>query len=105
MAAATAPHAPSAEHAALDHYGKAIGLAFQIQDDVLDVESSTAQLGKTQGKDAAQGKSTYVALMGLDAARARAGELFDEACDALAPLAGRADDLIALAESIRVRNC
>lgn len=89
---------------ALDHYGKAIGLAFQIQDDVLDVESSTEQLGKTQGKDVAQDKSTYVALMGLAAAKQRAGELFDQARDALALFGERAGLLLALADHIQQRD-
>jgi len=89
---------------ALDHYGKAIGLAFQIQDDVLDVESSTEQLGKTQGKDVAQDKSTYVTLMGLAAAKQRADELFDQARDALALFGEHAGLLLALADHIQQRD-
>ena len=68
---------------ALERYGDAVGLAFQIADDVLDVTATTDQLGKTAGKDAAHGKSTYPAVLGLDAARARADALADEACEAL----------------------
>ena len=55
---------------ALAQYGEAIGLAFQIVDDLLDVEASTAELGKTAGKDAEQRKPTYVSLLGAQAARA-----------------------------------
>jgi geranylgeranyl diphosphate synthase type II len=64
-------------------YGDAVGLAFQIADDVLDVTSTTDQLGKTAGRDAALRKSTYPALLGLSGARARAEALTDEACHAL----------------------
>jgi farnesyl diphosphate synthase len=69
---------------ALDGYARAAGLAFQVIDDVLDVASSSATLGKTAGKDAAQRKPTYVSLLGLDAARAKALALADEACAAIA---------------------
>ncbi len=68
---------------ALDRYGRAVGLAYQIADDVLDVTSTTAQLGKTAGRDAALGKSTYPALLGIPGAVARADALTREACDAL----------------------
>lgn len=63
--------APSELLAVLDDYARALGLAFQIKDDLLDVESDSATLGKTAGKDAAQGKPTYVALLGVSGARAR----------------------------------
>jgi farnesyl diphosphate synthase/geranylgeranyl diphosphate synthase type II len=75
--------APAPIMAALGAYGDAVGLAFQIADDVLDVTATTVQLGKTAGKDAAHGKSTYPAVLGLDEARARAGALADDACAAL----------------------
>jgi geranylgeranyl pyrophosphate synthase len=65
------------------HYGDAVGLAFQIADDLLDVTSTTDQLGKTAGRDAALRKSTYPALLGLGVARARAEALSDDACHAL----------------------
>ena len=68
---------------ALDTYGRSVGLAFQIADDVLDVTATTDQLGKTAGKDAARRKSTYPALMGIDRAVARAETLVDDACAAL----------------------
>ena len=69
--------------AALDRYGSAIGLAFQIMDDVLDVTSTTDELGKTVGRDAELHKSTYPALLGTDGARQRAEALIDDATSAL----------------------
>ena len=84
--------------AQLDTYADALGLAFQIRDDVLDVEGDAGQLGKTAGKDAAQGKSTYPGLLGLAAARERLAAL-DEAMQlALAPLGANADALRMLAQ-------
>jgi geranylgeranyl diphosphate synthase type II len=65
--------------AALRRYGEATGLAFQIVDDLLDIEESAATLGKTAGKDVEQGKLTYPALLGVEAARAEAGRLLAEA--------------------------
>lgn len=78
---------------ALDRYGHRIGLAFQIQDDILDVEGDTATLGKRQGADQALDKPTYPALMGLDPARALARQMHDEAVEALAGLGSSADSL------------
>jgi geranylgeranyl pyrophosphate synthase len=69
--------------AAVERYGAAIGLAFQIMDDVLDVTASTDELGKTAGRDVALGKSTYPALLGVDGARRRADALIDDAMSAL----------------------
>ena len=69
--------------AALDQYGRSIGLAFQILDDVLDLTSSTAALGKTARRDEALGKSTYPALLGVEGARARAEHLVTAALGAL----------------------
>ena len=68
---------------ALAQYGAALGLAFQIIDDVLDVTATTETLGKTAGRDAALGKSTYPALLGVDGAMQRADTLIDEGCHAL----------------------
>ena len=68
---------------AFTHYGDAIGLAFQIADDVLDVTATTDQLGKTAGRDIALAKSTYPALLGVDGAVARAKALVEEGCAAL----------------------
>lgn len=89
---------------ALDHFGKCLGLAFQIQDDILDVEGSSADLGKTAGKDEASHKSTYPAVMGMRAAKERAGELFADAMAALAPLGEAAEPLRVLADRIRGRD-
>ncbi len=66
-------------------YATALGLAFQIADDVLDVTGDAAKAGKALHKDAAAGKATFVSLLGLDGARARANSLVTDACDALAP--------------------
>ncbi|GAB4397887.1 MAG: (2E,6E)-farnesyl diphosphate synthase [Rhodoferax sp.] len=70
--------------AALDDYGAAIGLAFQVVDDILDVTADTQTLGKTAGKDALHDKPTYVSSLGLDGAQAMAQQLLDQALDALA---------------------
>jgi geranylgeranyl pyrophosphate synthase len=69
---------------ALERYGRAVGLAFQIMDDVLDVTSTTSALGKTIGRDAALGKSTYPALLGVEGARQRAQSLIGEGLESLA---------------------
>jgi len=69
--------------AALDRYASAIGLAFQIVDDILDVEASSAELGKTAGKDEAQNKATYVSVLGMAEAKARAARLREAAGSAL----------------------
>jgi geranylgeranyl pyrophosphate synthase len=69
---------------ALGRYGALVGLAFQIADDVLDVTATSAQLGKTAGRDAQHRKSTYPAVLGIDGARARARSLVDRACQELA---------------------
>jgi geranylgeranyl pyrophosphate synthase len=75
--------APADQLAALRRYGSAVGLAFQIADDVLDVTATTDELGKTAGRDLALQKSTYPALLGVEGAVRRAGALVDEACAAL----------------------
>ncbi len=80
-----------ADVAPLRAYATALGLAFQIADDVLDVTGDAGKAGKALQKDAAAGKATFVSLLGLDGARARAKSLIDEACDALAPYGARAD--------------
>jgi farnesyl diphosphate synthase len=77
----------------LRQYGAAIGLAFQIADDVLDVEGDPDRLGKATGKDAGKHKATFVSLLGLDAAKARARELVETACDSLAPYGNEAQTL------------
>ncbi|MGY3641536.1 (2E,6E)-farnesyl diphosphate synthase [Pseudomonas sp. PK-RTE-24] len=89
---------------ALQTYAQAIGLAFQVQDDILDVESDTATLGKRQGADIARDKPTYPALLGLDAAKAYALELRDQALQALRPFDAAAEPLRELARYIVERR-
>jgi farnesyl diphosphate synthase len=103
MAAAAADATAEVEQR-LEAYGRHIGLAFQIQDDVLDETASTAELGKTAGKDLAQHKSTYPSLLGLDGARQRAAALFDEARSVVAALPGGAEPLCWLADFIEGRG-
>lgn len=88
----------------LDHYAKCVGLAFQVVDDVLDQESSTATLGKTAGKDAANNKPTYVSVLGIARAKALAEELRLEAQSALAGLGSAAHRLAELADFIVLRK-
>ena len=89
---------------ALRAYGQALGLAFQIQDDVLDVEGDTAVIGKAQGADQRLNKPTYPALLGLDQARQHARDLVHTGCAALAPLGNAAAPLIALARFMIERD-
>jgi geranylgeranyl diphosphate synthase type II len=89
---------------ALARYAGAIGLAFQVQDDILDVESDTATLGKTQGKDQAHDKPTYPALLGLEAAKAYALALRDQALAALEGFGEGAEPLRELARYIVERR-
>lgn len=80
----------------LDRYANAIGLAFQVQDDILDIVGDTEVIGKRQGADIALGKSTYPALLGLEGAREKARLLYQEAMDALARVAAHSFDTTAL---------
>ena len=89
---------------ALDRYAAAVGLSFQVVDDVLDVEGTDKSLGKTAGKDAMQGKTTYVSLLGLDVARKRVAELREEARAALLDFGARARRLNELADWIALRK-
>ncbi|WAJ38336.1 polyprenyl synthetase family protein [Pseudomonas sp. GOM7] len=89
---------------ALLNYARAIGLAFQVQDDILDVESDTATLGKTQGKDEAHDKPTYPALLGLEAAKDYALELRDQALHAVRLFGDSAEPLRELARYIVERR-
>ena len=81
----------------MDAFADDLGLAFQIQDDILDVEASTEQLGKSAGKDAAQAKATYPALLGLDGAKALLAELAERMPKHLSGFGARAEALNALA--------
>ena len=92
------------ELALVDAFAKCIGLAFQVVDDVLDAESSTATLGKTAGKDAMANKPTYVSAMGLAPAREFANELRQQALDAVAVFGPRAQRLRELADFIVLRK-
>lgn len=82
---------------ALDRFAKCVGLAFQVQDDILDVSGNTATLGKTGGKDAASDKPTYPTLLGMEGAREKAQELVDDALASLAGFGQEAEPLRALA--------
>jgi farnesyl diphosphate synthase len=93
-----------AERAGLDRYAKAVGLAFQVVDDLLDYEGNTATLGKTAGKDSRQGKPTYVSAIGVPRARELAEELRGDAHAALGSLRPRAARLEALADFVVLRK-
>lgn len=88
---------------ALDDYASALGLAFQIRDDLLDVEGATATLGKTAGKDAAQSKPTFPALLGIDGTHRRLRQVTAQALAALAPFGARAGQLAELARHVAAR--
>jgi farnesyl diphosphate synthase len=89
-----------ADFAHLDRYSKCIGLAFQVVDDILDEEGDAATLGKTAGKDRAEGKPTYTSVMGMGAAKRFAEELLGDSLAALSTFGARADRLRSLAEFI-----
>jgi farnesyl diphosphate synthase len=82
-----------ADPAPLRAYGDALGLAFQIADDILDVTGDAASMGKAVGKDAGAGKATFVSLLGLDEAKRRAAALVQHACDALSSYGDGAETL------------
>lgn len=88
----------------LESYGRAIGLAFQVVDDCLDVESTSEQMGKNTRKDSALGKLTYPSLMGLQESKRWAVQLVDEACSAIAPLGVAANNLIDVAKFVVERS-
>ena len=104
LGALASGYAENAELRSLQTYAQAIGLAFQVQDDILDVESDTQTLGKRQGADIARDKPTYPALLGLDAAKAYALELRDQALHALRPFDASAEPLRDLARYIVERR-
>ena len=95
---------PEDEMARLDHFAQRVGLLFQVVDDILDTEASTATLGKTAGKDAAQGKATYVSAMGLAEAREMANALRSEAREAIEAFGERGRRLHELAHFIVTRK-
>jgi len=92
------------ERTALDRYGVAVGQAFQIADDLLDLEGDPALVGKSTGKDADAGKATMVSALGVDAAKARLRQLVAEAEKALAPFGARAGILIEGARFVAERH-
>ena len=104
LGALASGHASQDQLNALQIYARAIGLAFQVQDDILDVESDTATLGKRQGADIARDKPTYPALLGLEEAKLYALELRDQALVALRPFDAAAEPLRALARYIVERR-
>jgi geranylgeranyl diphosphate synthase, type II len=104
LAAQSAAGLDAGKFAALDRYAKCVGLAFQIQDDILDVEGKTETLGKQAGADSARNKPTYPSILGLSESKQRAVELRDQAMSALAPLGEAAAPLRWLAEYIVSRE-
>jgi farnesyl diphosphate synthase len=104
QAGAILGRASQADYQALDAYGRAFGEAFQIADDLLDVEGDAAALGKPAGQDAALGKATFVTLLGLDGAKQRLRDLLTVADRALAPFGERADVLRAAARFVAERK-
>ena len=88
----------------MQQYAQALGLAFQIVDDILDVEGSAGAVGKAVRKDKEAGKATFVSLLGLADAKAWAQSLVNEACDAIAPFGRRAESLKAAAQFVVSRN-
>ena len=88
----------------LNLYGEKIGLAFQIQDDIIDIESPTSVSGKSQGSDIIQNKITYPSVVGLDESKAKAQKLAKEAKEILVPLSEKADNLRLLADYVVTRN-
>lgn len=102
---AMAANASEAQLENLTRFGQALGLAFQIIDDILDETQATEQLGKTAGKDQTVQKSTYPSLMGLEQAKAEARQLTQQALDALIPFGDKAKYLIDLSKSMLQRNC
>lgn len=101
---ALSAEATDAEMAALRQYGTALGLAFQIKDDLLDIEGDTATLGKPQGSDQARNKPTYPALVGAEQCRAWLIDLQQQAVTALEPFGSRSQALVALAQYVIERD-
>jgi geranylgeranyl pyrophosphate synthase len=96
--------ASKAQLSALDTYGRTIGLAFQVKDDLLDIEAPTSQLGKPQGSDMARNKSTYPSLLGIEPARNYCNTLHQQALDSLQPFGELGTELASLATFIIERN-
>ncbi|MGB5863396.1 MAG: polyprenyl synthetase family protein [Sulfitobacter sp.] len=103
-AATAGPRMAQADDTALGQYARALGLAFQIADDILDIEGDAATVGKAVGKDADAGKATFVSHLGIDGAKARAQSLVTSACDVLAPYGADADMLREAAQFVVSRK-
>lgn len=104
LGALSCPTLTAEQYESLTEYAECIGLAFQVQDDVLDVTASTEALGKQQGADIALNKATYTALLGLDGARDAAQQLYQQAIESLSNFDERADTLRDLAKYIVERE-
>lgn len=97
-------NASETQLAALENYGRSLGLAFQVVDDLLDFAGDEEQLGKRTGKDADRGKLTYPVLLGVEASQQRAAELVEEACAAASVFGDRASQLVTLAKFVLERK-
>jgi geranylgeranyl diphosphate synthase, type II len=104
LAGAIASGADQAQQEALTRYGKKVGLAFQIVDDLLNVTATTEQLGKAAGSDADRGKATYPAFFGIETTRAKARMAVEEALESLVGFDEKADPLRAIAQYIYTRS-
>ncbi len=103
-AAMAGPRMAQADTGPLGQYARDLGLAFQIADDILDVEGDAQTVGKAVGKDAGAGKATFVSLLGLDGAKERAQTLVNTACDVLSPYGAQADTLREAAQFVVARK-
>lgn len=103
-AALAGPRMAGADEGALAGYAEALGLAFQIQDDIIDVTGDAGEAGKAVGKDEAAGKATFVSLLGLTRAKRRAKDLVDQACDSISVYGGEAETLAKLARFVIARQ-
>ncbi len=104
LGAISAGHLTSERREALKEFGHLVGLAFQVKDDLLDIESDTETLGKPSGSDLAKNKPTYPSLLGLEACRSLLERLLKQAHQTLKPYGDEAEDLLALAHYIIRRN-
>jgi farnesyl diphosphate synthase len=104
FSAEAGPILAGADRSPLRAYATALGLAFQIADDILDVTGDAAKTGKRVGKDAVAGKATFVSVLGLEGAGRQARSLVDEACDALSPYGHAAETLRDAARFVIARD-